>query len=107
MSDSRKGVTRNRRRRDVSRVDPDLSNAVADTIALWLAQHAERSPRTGQPIKNCPLIAEALLDVIIRMLEDGRPGNLEQVIMGADFVRWSFDRKLAQALDEGLGNVKH
>ena len=30
---SRKGVTRNWRRRDVSRVDPDLSNAVADTIA--------------------------------------------------------------------------
>jgi hypothetical protein len=107
MSDPREGVTRNRGRRDVSRVDPDLSNAVADTIALWLAQHAERSPRNGQPIKNCPLIAEALLDVIIRMLEHGQPGNLEQVIMGADFVRWSFDRKLAQALDEGLGNVKH
>jgi hypothetical protein len=55
-SDSRKGVTRNRRQRDVSRVDPDLSNAVADTIALWVAQHAERSPGDGQPIKNCPLI---------------------------------------------------
>ena len=36
MSDSRKGVTRNRRR-----VDPDLSNAVADTIARWLAHYAE------------------------------------------------------------------
>jgi hypothetical protein len=48
MSDSRKGVTNNRRRRDVSRVDPDLSNAVADTIALWLTQHAERSPGGGK-----------------------------------------------------------
>jgi hypothetical protein len=78
MSDSRKDVTRNRRRRDVSRVDPDLSNAVADTMALWLTQHAER--RDGRPIKNCPLIADVLLDVI----EDGQPGNLQQVIMGAD-----------------------
>jgi hypothetical protein len=41
------------------------------------------------------------------MLEDGQPGSLQQVMLGADFVRWSFDRKLAQALDEGLGNVKH
>jgi hypothetical protein len=107
MADSRKDVTRNRRRRDASRVDPDLSNAVADTIARWVAQHAERSPRDGRPIKNCPLIADALLDIIIRMLEDGQLGNLQQVMLGADFVRWSFDRKLAQALDEGLGSVKH
>ena len=28
------------------------------------------------------------------MLEDGQPGNLQQVMLGADFVRWSFDRKL-------------
>jgi hypothetical protein len=34
--------------------------------------------------------------VIVRMLEDGQPGNLQQVMLGADFVRWSFDRKLAQ-----------
>jgi hypothetical protein len=48
MSDSRKGVTHNRRRR----VDPDLSNAVADTIALWLAQHAERSLGTAAPSRT-------------------------------------------------------
>jgi hypothetical protein len=48
MGDSRKGVTRDGRRRDASRVDPDLSNAIADTIARWLVQHAERSPRTGR-----------------------------------------------------------